>query len=703
MLACLLWALFAILLPAASASNLTITYDANASQHQEGVVTGTVPPSSSHTSGSSVTVAANSGNLARQGFTFVGWNTLSNGSGATYVAGTGTFTISGNITLYAKWEIPPSARLIGAGGEVITLTDPNNVATTICESSGVRGMTTDGEFIYFRPSSSSSHLCKSTLAGVLVREQNISGLSTPVDGRDLAYSAGCVFVRPLASAESSLQCIDINTWSVHSINLPQSISSGGPWLTGNLIDFPDGRVGAVTAPNQSMTVGTGAGQCPSGFYCKILKLFTPSGSGSGVTFTFSENIVLADRTASWPNDDHGIATDGTYLYQTHHSNGYKVWALRSGLPSYLVFNGDGSGACGASTGVSGTRCVITYPVNGGSGASLSNATFMTRTHSQAKYLMGDYGGPKFYISSSATPPPGPGSLIPDSPSITTQPSDTATTTGRSARFFVAATSNDSGTISYQWQESSTSTSTFQNVVGATSDSLTITGNALLNGAQYRVIIGNTRSDITSYETSTTATLTVNAAITLSGGSSVSSIYGLSATSAPITASGGTGSKTFTIAPSLTGVTINSSTGVVTVAAFVIPGSYTRTITATDRVGATATQSISITVGQGIPEVSLSLPSPPQKGINISVAASTSIGGVVQFFEKGRLIPGCNAVSTTGGIFIASLNPYTATCTWKPKIHGPNEVKAVLTPTSGYYRPTTLTQKIVVLRRSDVRS
>lgn len=699
----LLWVLLATFLPTASATSFTITYDANASQHQDGVVTGSLPTSSSHASGSSVAVAANSGNLARQGFTFAGWNTLSNGSGTTYPAGTGTFTISGNITLYAKWDIPASARLIGAGGEVITLSDPNNVATATCESSGIRGITTDGEFIYFRPSLSTSHLCKSTMSGVLVRQQSITGLSTSTEQRDLAYSAGCVFLRASASTESSLQCIDVNTWSVHAISLPESIPSGGSWLLGNLIDFPDGRIGAVSSPNQSMTVGNGAGQCPSGFYCKILKLFTPSGSGSNVTLTFSENIVLADHESSWPNDDHGIATDGTYLYQTRHLNGYKVWALRSGLPSYLAFNGDGSGACAASTSVSGTKCVITYPVNGISGASLGNTTFMTRTHTQAKYLMGDYSGPKFYISSSATPPPGPGTVIPDTPTITTQPSDTATTAGITARFSLAASSTDSGSISYQWQESTTSTATFQNLVGATSDSLTVMGTSLRNGAQYRVVVGNTRSEVTSYETSTVATLTVNAAITLTGGSALASIYGTTASSAQITASGGTGSKIFTIAPSLTGVSINASTGVVTAAAFATPGSYSRTITATDRVGATATQSISITVGVGIPEVTLSLPGAPRKGINISLTATTSVGGVLQFLEKGRIIAGCNSVSTSGGFFSASLNPYTATCMWRPKIHGPLDVKVVFAPTSSNYGPVSLTQKVVVLRRSGARN
>jgi hypothetical protein len=140
--------------------------------------------------------------------------------------------------------------------------------------------------------------------------------------------------------------------------------------------------------------------------CKRLRLYEPSGTGSSITPSFSEDIVLADTQSGWPNDDHGISTDGTYLYQIHHASGYKVWALQSGAPSYLVFNGDGSGDCGASTGVSGTLCSITP-------GEITNATYITRDHTGKRYLVGDYGSGvaganKFYISTTATPPAGPG-------------------------------------------------------------------------------------------------------------------------------------------------------------------------------------------------------------------------------------------------------------------------------------------------------
>ena len=398
----------------ASALNYTITYNANETQHQVGVTSGSVPTTSTHASGALVTVAANSGNLARQGFTFAGWNTLANGNGTNYTAGSGTFTINANVILYAKWTIPASARLIGAGGSFVTITDPNTVSgASNCTGGNIRGITSDGSHVYFRPSKATTYLCKVDLNGYVVQAINVgASLSAiSIDSIDLSYSSGCIFLRPNGSANNNINCIDTSDWSLTAKTVSSNWYAGGGWLTGNIIDFPDGRVGAVSAPNTSAPngVGTGAGQCPTGMYCKILRLFNVIGTGKNVSFTFSEDIVLADTDSGWPNDEHGIATDGTYLYEIMFNSGYKVWALRSGAPSYIVFNGSGSGACTSSTGVSGSLCGINTPTAGA--GTISNATFLGRNHVSGTYLMGDYEANKFYKSDSSFPPAGPGSLI----------------------------------------------------------------------------------------------------------------------------------------------------------------------------------------------------------------------------------------------------------------------------------------------------
>ena len=83
-----------------AATTYTVTYDKN------GATSGSVPTdATSYTSGATVTVKSNSGNLAKTGYTFGGWNTNTSGTGTNYTAGSGTFKITANTTLYAKWTV----------------------------------------------------------------------------------------------------------------------------------------------------------------------------------------------------------------------------------------------------------------------------------------------------------------------------------------------------------------------------------------------------------------------------------------------------------------------------------------------------------------------------------------------------------------------------------------------------------------------
>jgi uncharacterized repeat protein (TIGR02543 family) len=187
-----LLAQFYMFIPTAHAVNYSITYNANGTQHQDGVTSGSVPSTTSYASGTSVTVAANSGNLARQGFTFAGWNTLANGLGTNYTAGSGSLTLNTSITLYAKWTIPASARLIGAGGSLVTITNPNSVANgASCTGGNIRGITSDGSHVYFRPSNATTYICKVDMNGYVVQAINVgASLSAiSIDSIDLSYSS----------------------------------------------------------------------------------------------------------------------------------------------------------------------------------------------------------------------------------------------------------------------------------------------------------------------------------------------------------------------------------------------------------------------------------------------------------------------------------------------------------------------------------
>lgn len=82
-----------------AAVTYSVTYNAN------NATSGTVPTdATAYSSGATVTVKGNTGNLERTGYTFGGWNTNAEGTGTNYTAGSGQFQISANTTLYAKWN-----------------------------------------------------------------------------------------------------------------------------------------------------------------------------------------------------------------------------------------------------------------------------------------------------------------------------------------------------------------------------------------------------------------------------------------------------------------------------------------------------------------------------------------------------------------------------------------------------------------------
>ena len=76
--------------------------------------------------------------------------------------------------------------------------------------------------------------------------------------------------------------------------------------------------------------------------------------------------------------------------------------------------------------------------------------------------------------------------------IGTQPANQNTSSG-AATFTVAATVDQSGTITYQWQKRTSSGGRFSNVSGATSASLALTGQTAANtGNQYRVKVNSSK-------------------------------------------------------------------------------------------------------------------------------------------------------------------------------------------------------------------
>lgn len=133
----------------------TVTYNGN------GNTSGSVPTDATkYQTGTTVTVKDNTGSLAKSGWTFAGWNKNNTGTGTNYAAGSGTFSISANTTLYAKWTRTVTWSVNGAtnvysastvtynpsGSKVSSLPTAPNPAS-YCGDKFV-GWTTDAEYVH---------------------------------------------------------------------------------------------------------------------------------------------------------------------------------------------------------------------------------------------------------------------------------------------------------------------------------------------------------------------------------------------------------------------------------------------------------------------------------------------------------------------------------------------------------------------------
>ena len=116
----------------------------------------------------------------------------------------------------ASANIPASARLIGNGqGSTSTILNTNGLSATefakCSTSTGIRGITSDGSFVYFRPSNSATIICKTTLAGVFVSANTVinSGQSRTFEmysseSRALTFANGCILFRGGGNASTDL-------------------------------------------------------------------------------------------------------------------------------------------------------------------------------------------------------------------------------------------------------------------------------------------------------------------------------------------------------------------------------------------------------------------------------------------------------------------------------------------------------------------
>ena len=109
----------------------TMAYNGNTNTSGTAPVDGSTP----YTSGMTVTVAGNTGSLAKTGNIFAGWNTKADGTGFPYSPGD-TFTITAPVMLFATWTTSPTIRYFANGGSGTITGQTGTSGSTVTLSTG---------------------------------------------------------------------------------------------------------------------------------------------------------------------------------------------------------------------------------------------------------------------------------------------------------------------------------------------------------------------------------------------------------------------------------------------------------------------------------------------------------------------------------------------------------------------------------------
>ncbi|MEO5535208.1 MAG: fibronectin type III domain-containing protein [Pseudolysinimonas sp.] len=346
------------------------------------------------------------------------------------------------------------------------------VRVTVSGMSGMAGLTNDGTFAYMLNGSGS--IVSTPLADIpLTPGSTFSATGTvhPVQWGvagapalpgnllrlSIAASHGCIFITSGDNTEGSihLYCISVADWTVTEVAVPASypLPEGFYYTFSSLIDFPDGRIGKVSKYTST-----------SGGYQSTLRTYQVTGTGAAVTIAWSEDYVMFDPD-NFAVDEHGIATDGTYLYRIQWRDfnpNFKSWKLSSGSSASVSFAGN-----------------YTQPFD--------NMHYLSHNHVANYYMVGHYNGSEFFITSAADPGPGPGNPL--NPALGTPTSTTDGCTATISNYDAA----------FDWSASVSAGS-------ATIDSsglLSVTG--LARGASVSITVSATRSGYPSGSTVITCT------------------------------------------------------------------------------------------------------------------------------------------------------------------------------------------------------
>ncbi|MBS0246862.1 MAG: VCBS repeat-containing protein [Proteobacteria bacterium] len=234
----------------------------------------------------------------------------------------------------------------------------NSTGIGLSNTDNQRGLATDGQYLYVDDSGRAIDVY--TLAGTFIGSHAVANLTDAQN--QMTFADGYLYNRN----GDSIYLISTQDWSSTAVNIPQDkpLLTSHQWMTGDMLSLPDGRIGVLGANLDNTTT---------------LRLYTVSANGTD--FTWDQDIVL--QTNGTPGDEHGSASDGTYVYMVDYGGSlYRTYSLATGE---LVYTSSDPNL-----------------ENIGSGFQLDNPTFFTHDHVSGDFIVGSYYTPGVLISTAVS-------------------------------------------------------------------------------------------------------------------------------------------------------------------------------------------------------------------------------------------------------------------------------------------------------------
>jgi uncharacterized repeat protein (TIGR02543 family) len=665
--------------------NSLVTYNANSSTSGSVPAATSIPPAGG-------TLALNTGNLAKTGATFVGWSTTSDGTGTFYAPGA-NYSNTGNVTLYAQYSV------------ALSLSGSSTFGTNLGFSASSQAyVATNGigrkTFTHVvSPTSPGITLDTSTANSAIIRVAATVLAGTYIDtitATDLTGATVTKVVTITVAAPmrfSASNATSVTTSAGRSATLSIATTGGNTGKTFTLTHISTPSSAGITLDTSTASTGTVtlniSSSVAAGSYIESITATDSSGVAISTAITVNVNAppVLTYESATAGSNFTSLAFNGTNQYVTIPSNSNLVlgsnytiewWQYQTDSNLYpRVFSFGGSGL---EVSIEGET--FYYWLNGGiytlaTGVRVKNAwthfAIVSRNNSLILYKNGVAQRAALTgVAVTSANMPSTGNLCIGSECNTTYYSMFG---GRIANFTISNTPRYSGT--------SLSAASFTPGFFSTVDSNTLLALGAVNSEAKFTDSSSFSRTVTNVNSPTGNSSHPSG---VSANISIVTTQGITKRSSAFTTSAGTGTKTFSISPTVDGITLDTSlanTAYIVIADTVTATNSTtarvinETVTVTDSLGSATSFNVAITVN-------------PPIALTATTTSFTTTAGLMGYDT-------ITATSNTGtGEITYSLvsNPISSGITLVPGASRNTVLTVARTVTAGtYYETVTATDSL----------